>query len=216
MKSKITNNYSLLVGLTGSIAAGKSMISSYFEKLSAFVIDADKVYQELTQPNSPLLKLMAIEFGSLIINEDGSLNRNYLASLVFSSEEFRMKLNRITHPAVIDAIIKKINEISDKKIIIVSAPLLIEANFLSIFDYLIVINCNRQQQIERLVLRDKISQAEAEKRLNSQLSSEEKIKYADFIIDNSKTIDYAYQQAKLIYNKLLKYWEKKKALGTMG
>ncbi len=205
----IKNNYSIIVGLTGSIASGKSVLSEYFRKLSAYVIDADKIYQELTMPNSALVKLIAFEFGSSVINEDGSLNRKYLSSLVFSSEEYRLKLNRITHPAVINAIIEKINEAIDKKIIIVSAPLLIEANFLDIFDYLIVIDSKPELQIERLILRDKISSDEAQKRISAQLSSNEKIKYADFVIDNNKSLEYAYQQAKAIYKKLLRHWEDK-------
>lgn len=209
MRSMIKNNYSIIVGLTGSIASGKSVLSEYFGKLNAYVIDADKIYQELTMPNSALVKLIAFEFGSSVINEDGSLNRKYLSSLVFSSEEYRLKLNRITHPAVINAIIEKINEAIDKKIIIVSAPLLIEANFLDIFDYLIVIDSKPELQIERLIRRDKISSAEAQKRISAQLSSNEKIKYADFVIDNNKSLEYAYQQAKAIYKKLLRHWEDK-------
>jgi len=215
MRSVIQNNYSLIVGLTGSIASGKSILSEYFGKLSAYIIDADKIYQELTMPNSSLVKLIAYEFGSSVINEDGSLNRKYLSSLVFSSEEYRLRLNRITHPVIIDAIIEKINEASDKKIIIVSAPLLIESNFLNIFDYLIVIDSKPELQIERLMHRDKISSIEAQKRIRAQLSSNEKIKYADFVIDNNKSLEYAYQQAKAIYKKLLKHWEEK-VIGLKG
>jgi dephospho-CoA kinase len=203
MRDKITNKNSLIVGLTGSIASGKSLISAYFEKLGLYVIDADKIYSSLIQPNQPLIKLIAMEFGNNIIQADGSLNKKLLAEKVFSSEENRMKINRITHPFILREIIEKINNAPNEKIIIVTAPLIIETNTLELFDYIIVITCSLDQQIKRLTIRDNISEQEAIQKIKAQLSSEEKIKYADFVINNNSDIENAYKQAHAIYLKLL-------------
>lgn len=204
MNKDITNKSSLLVGLTGSIATGKSLIASYFESLGLYVIEADKIYSELIQPNQPLLKLIAMEFSNDVIMEDGSLNRKLLAEKIFSAEENRLKLNRITHPFILNKIIEKINSATDKKIIVITAPLIIESNILELFHYLIVVICSYEHQISRLIERDKINEEEAKQKIKAQLSSEEKIKYADFVIKNDSTIEHSYQQAQSIYLKLLK------------
>ncbi|OGF63603.1 MAG: dephospho-CoA kinase [Candidatus Fischerbacteria bacterium RBG_13_37_8] len=204
MKERITNKHSLIAGLTGSIATGKSLVASYFEQMGAFIIEADKIYADLVSPGRPLLKLIAMEFGKEILNQDGSLNRKIMGQKAFSSEDNRLKLNRITHPFIINTIIEKINEAIDKKIILVTAPLIIESNMLSIFDCLIVIVCSREQQIERLMKRDVLTKEEAESRIIAQLSSEDKLKYADYVINNSETREKVYQNTYHIYTKLQK------------
>lgn len=204
MNKYITNKSSLIVGLTGSIATGKSLIASYLESLGLYIIEADKIYSELIQPNQPLLKLIAMQFGNDIIKENSFLDRKLLADKIFSSKENRLKLNHITHPFILNKIIEKINNAADKKIIIITAPLIIESNIIEMFHYLIVIICSYEHQINRLKERDKITEEEAKQRIKAQLSSEEKIKYADFVIKNDSTIEYAYQQAHSIYLKLLK------------
>lgn len=176
----------LVIGLTGNIGCGKSSLSKILEENYFDIIDADLISREIMN-NSDLLKDVFDTFGDNIKRNDGTLDRKKLGEIVFNDDKKLIELNSLTHPAIKKEIIKKINNIksNNKDIAIVDAALLIEGNFLDLVDKLVVITCNENIQLERIINRDNITKNEAMSRINSQMSQSEKIKFGDYIIDNS-------------------------------
>lgn len=176
----------LVIGLTGNIGCGKSSLSKILEQNYFDIIDADLISREIMN-NSDLLKKVFATFGDDIKRNDGTLDRKKLGEIVFNDDKKLIKLNSLTHPAIKKEIIKKINNIklNNKDIAIVDAALLIEGKFLDLVDKLVVITCDENVQLERIIKRDHITKNEAMSRINSQISQSEKIKFGDYIIDNS-------------------------------
>lgn len=180
----------LVVGLTGNIGCGKSSLSELLMSKNIDVIDADIISREIMY-DKELLETIFYEFGTEIKNNDGTLNRKKLGNIVFNDDDMLIKLNSITHPAIKRKINDRIIDISNqgKNIVVIDAALLIEGKFLDLVDKLVVITCNEEVQLNRVVNRDNITKEEALKRINSQMKQDEKIKYADYIIDNSKDMN---------------------------
>ncbi|WIF94398.1 dephospho-CoA kinase [Caminicella sporogenes] len=194
-----------VIGLTGGIASGKSTVSSYLKELGAVVIDADIVAREIVEKGKPALKEIVKCFGKEVLNEDGTLNRKYLGKIVFNNPEKLKILNKITHERIIKNIKEKIKfyeHLGKYKVIFIDAALLIEMNMTDMVDEVWLVAIDREKQIERLMIRDKLTYDEALKRINSQMSLEEKKKYADVIIDNSKSIKDLKRQIDILWNKI--------------
>ena len=192
----------LRVGLTGSIAVGKSFVASVFEELGAHVLDADRTAREVVMPGTPGLKAVAEAFGEEILNADGTLNRKQLGAVVFADESQRQRLNHILHPFIIARQDEILNEWEAKDphgIGIVDAALMIESGGYKRFDKLIVVHCRPEVQLERLMLRDKLSRDEALRRIESQMPQEEKQKFADYLIDTSDGFDLTRAQTENVY-----------------
>ena len=194
----------ILIGLTGGIASGKSTVSDMFKHIDIPVIDADNISRKVVMKGSPVISEIAINFGSGIINDDGSLNRKELGNIVFDNKERLEKLNDIIQPAIRNEILNEISVFRDNgsKICVVDIPLLFEFNYENMFDYIIVVYVNYDMQTKRLMERDSITKDEAIKRINSQISLEEKMKRADFLIDNCKTVTETKEQLMEILNKI--------------
>lgn len=195
----------LKVGLTGSIAVGKSFVCDCFRGLGCHVLDADQTARKVVEPGTPGLDRIAAEFGAGVLQPDGTLDRKALGAIVFSDEEKRKRLNSIVHPLVIDAQDEWIEErekIDPNGIAIVDAALMIESGGYKRFDQLIVVWCEPAIQLKRLMLREKIDRAEAGKRIAAQMSQEEKKRFADFLIDTSAGFDDTRQQVAEIHRKL--------------
>ncbi len=184
--------YCNILGLTGSIATGKSTVSRIFKKYGIPVIDADKIARDVVKKGSYGLKKIVDEFGKEYLNPDGTLNRKKLADLIFSNKEAKERLEKIIHPLVRRKeaeIIEKIRE-KDKDIpIVVDVPLLIETGSYKNYDKIIVVYVPESIQIERLMKRDGLAYEDALKRIRNQMNIEEKIKFADYVIDNSGSIE---------------------------
>ena len=196
----------LRVGLTGSIAVGKSFVTSIFGELGCHVLDADKTARDVVMPGASGLKALVETFGEEILNEDGTLNRKQMAALVFADEQKRLLLNSILHPFIIarqDETIREWEMKDPKGIAIVDAALMIESGGYKRFDKLIVVHCRPEVQLERLMLRDGLSLDEARRRINSQMPQEEKQKYADYLIDTSDGFEPTREQAVKIYKSLI-------------
>ena len=180
----------LVVGLTGNIGCGKSSLSELLMSKYIDVIDADIISREIMY-DKELLETIFYEFGTEIKNNDGTLNRKNLGNIVFNDDDMLIKLNSITHPAIKRKINDRIIDISNqgKNIVVIDAALLIEGKFLDLVDKLVVITCNEEVQLNRVVNRDNMTKEEVLKRINSQMIQDEKIKYADYIIDNSKDMN---------------------------
>ena len=192
-------------GLTGSIACGKTTVANFFKKYGAFVIDLDDIAKEVVKPGKVGLKSIINEFGKEYLNEFGELDRKKLADLIFKNHEAKEKLEKILHPLIFQQekkiIYNFLNE-NPNSLIISDAALMIETGSYKRYNKLIVVYVPEKIQIERLIKRDGISYEEAVHRIKSQMPIEEKIKYADFIIDNSKSLDYTEQQVKKILMEL--------------
>lgn len=195
-----------LIGLTGGIASGKSTAAKEFSRLGFTVIYADAVSKELTGPGKLLLKKIAGKFGSSVIKKDGSLNRKKLAAIVFTSSKKRILLEKLTHPAIIAEIKLRAAKLlkNSKQPVIVEAPLLFEARLENIFDRIIVVWSPEKLQIKRLRDRNGMGMISALNRLRAQIPLNKKLKLADFVIDNSKTIPATRKQVKTIFERLTK------------
>ena len=176
----------LILGLTGNIGCGKSSLSKVLMQNNIDVIDADIISRNIFE-DKELLNLVFENFGENIKNSDGSLNRKALGNIVFNDDQKLVILNGLTHPKIKEKILNKIDEIRNigKSLVVIDAALLIEGGYLDKLDKLIVITCKESIQISRIQLRDNLTKEQAISRMNSQMSQDEKIKYADYIIDNS-------------------------------
>src|SRR5437764_1768717 len=195
----------LKVGLTGSIAVGKSFVLRTLAEFGCHVIDADIIARDVVAPASAGLKLVAEAFGNEILREDGALDREKLGSIVFSDEEKRAQLNSILHPLIIGVQDDQIREIElqdPKGIVVIDAALLIESGGYRRLDKLIVVHCRPEIELNRLMSRDQLSREAAAQRIASQMPQEEKMKYADFLIDTSEGFDEASKQAAHVFGQL--------------
>jgi dephospho-CoA kinase len=204
----------LKVGLTGGIASGKSVVGKMFAALGAHVTQADEISHQLMLPGEAVYQEVVEHFGAGIVDPDGTVNRARLAELAFGSagKASRVQeLNRIVHPAVIRRQEEWIAEVSRRDpdgIAMVEAALILEAKMQEGFDRLVVVTCRPEQRFERWARRLKVdvetARGEVTRRMAAQLPDEEKIKAADYVIDNSGSLDETERQVKQIYAELEK------------
>ena len=195
----------LKVGLTGSIAVGKSFVVSVLAELGCVVFDADKIAHSVMEPNQPAYLDLVNEFGEAILGSDARIDRNRLGPIVFADPERRRRLNEIVHPRVIEAQNRLLAEAEAQHpdgIAIIDAALMIESGGYKRFDKLIVVYCDRETQIARLMARNQITREEAERRVAAQMTSEEKRRYADYEIDTSGGFAETRRQVLDVYNEL--------------
>ncbi len=195
----------LRIGLTGSIAVGKSFVLARFGELGCRTTDADRIARQVVQPGSIGLEKIVGEFGRDILGEDGSLSRPRLGAIVFADEDRRRALNEILHPLIIEEQNRLLEEWERQDpdgIAVVEAALMIESGGFSRFDKLIVVHCAQEVQIERLMLRNNITLDEAERRIAAQMPQAEKMRYADFLIDSSGSAEETRRRTDEVYSAL--------------
>lgn len=199
----------LRIGLTGSIGCGKSSLSNILKKYNIPIIDADIKGREIYE-DKELLKAIEDAFGNSVINEDGTLNRKNLGKIVFSDDDKLEKLNSLTHPVIRRMINEDLDEYEKRgeKMAVIDAALLLEAGFMSMLDTIIVVTCSEPVQLQRVILRDNCSEEDAMGRIKSQMPQEEKVKYAEFVVDNSGTLDQLAEEADELIRKLEEKIEK--------
>lgn len=197
----------IIIGLTGNIGCGKSSLSTIFIQEGIDIVDADIVARQIFE-DKELLNQVFETFGQTIKNEDNTLNRKALANIVFNDDKELVKLNNLTHPAIRKKILKDIESlrIQNKKIVILDAALLIESDYLNHIDKLLLVTCDEKVQIERIKNRDNCTQEEAVSRIKSQMSQLEKEIYADYIIDNTGTVDELKEKAFIFMNYIKENW----------
>ena len=180
----------LVLGLTGNIGCGKSSVSTIFMENNIKVVDADIVARQIFDDKN-LLNEVFSTFGKSIKNQDGSLNRRALGNIVFNDDEKLILLNNLTHPKIKQKILSKVEEYKNQgeKIVVIDAALLIEDDYIPYIQKLILITCRKEIQINRIIARDNCTKEEAFSIINSQMSQEEKVKFADYIIDNSNSFE---------------------------
>jgi dephospho-CoA kinase len=195
----------LKVGLTGSIAVGKSFVCEVFRELGAFVLDADLTAREVVAPETKGWRLIIEHFGSNILLPNNELDRAKLGAIVFADEPKRQLLNSIVHPLVVETQNDWLRERETENpdgVAIIDAALMIESGGYNRFDKIIVVWCDSAIQLQRLMTRNNLSATEALKRIRAQMPQEEKKRYADFTIDTSGGFDTAREQAMRIYEQL--------------
>lgn len=197
----------LKVGLTGSIAVGKSFVLSVLRELGCVTFDADKIAHFVMEPGSAAYQDITREFGREVVREDGFIDRAKLGAIVFADAARRKRLNEIVHPRVIEEqnrLLREAEESDANQIAVVDAALMIESGGHKRFDKLIVVFCDPEIQVERLMRRNQITRQEAEMRIAAQMPSSEKRRYADFEIDTSGTLDQTRARVTEVYSDLLR------------
>ncbi len=195
-----------VIGLTGGIASGKTTISNILKDLGAIIIDADKIARKIVEKGKPALNEIERYFGKEVLLENKELNRKKLASLVFNNPKLLKKLNEITHTYIIKEITNHINcykKACNNRVIILDAALLIELDLMYLVEEVWIVSVPEEIQIKRLIKRENISIDEAEKRINSQMPFEDKKKYGDLIIDNSKDLTHLREQIEKNWNRII-------------
>jgi dephospho-CoA kinase len=201
----------LVVGLTGGMCTGKSTVASMFAELGCLIIDADQVARNLVEPDAPAWKRIVRVFGKEFLNKDRTLDRKKLGSIIFADAGKRKLLNSILHPLILreeERLLKEATNKGDYKIAIVSAALMIEAGSFKRFQKLIVVACSKETQINRIMKREKATRKEALQRWSAQLSSQEKKKYANYVINTSGPFPQTRKQVVKVYEKLRRLAEK--------
>lgn len=176
-----------VIGLTGSIATGKSTVASILKEHCIPVIDADKIAREIVEPNEPTYKEIIQVFGSGILQDDGRLNRKKLGALIFSNKNMRKQLNQIMHPAIRKKMIEKrdMHIHAGAKSVVLDIPLLFESKLTALVEKILVVSVDESVQLERLMKRNNYSEEDAIQRIRAQIPIKEKAELADEIIDNN-------------------------------
>ncbi|HVG20107.1 MAG TPA: dephospho-CoA kinase [Blastocatellia bacterium] len=195
----------LKVGLTGSIAVGKSCVLSILRELGCVTFDADRIAHSVMGPGRMAYEDIVREFGRAVLAADGSIDRAKLGAIVFADAARRERLNRIVHPRVIeeqDRLLGEAETADPDAIAVVDAALMIESGGYKRFDKLVVVYCDRETQIERLMRRNQITPEDAERRVAAQMPSEEKRRYADYEVNTSGTMEETRKRVIEVYGEL--------------
>jgi dephospho-CoA kinase len=184
--ARSSETHPFVIGVTGNIACGKSTVMRCLEEHGVDLIDADRVYHELIEPRRPLWQALHDRFGDVIIGADGTIDRRALGGIVFADPAALADLDRITHPAIIEAISDRISDLTVSRVA-VDAVKLIESGMTSLCDAVWLVDCDRDQQIARLMARNGMTSAEAERRVDAQPPIEPKRSLVDTVIDNGGT-----------------------------
>jgi dephospho-CoA kinase len=195
----------LKLGLTGGIASGKSTVAAMFVELGARLIDTDVIARKVVAKGSPALKIIVKTFGPDVLDPNGELDRRRLREHIFADRKAREKLNAIVHPAVAAEVqieLKRIAGEAPKVVALVDVPLLYETNTDKRYDAVVVVYVPAEVQIERLMGRDGVGREAAEQSLKAQMPLEEKRKKAQFVVDNSGTLQETRNQVKAVWQTL--------------
>ncbi|MEC3605606.1 dephospho-CoA kinase [Bacillus glycinifermentans] len=180
----------LVIGLTGGIASGKSTVAHMFQKRGITVVDADVIAKEAVEKGMPAYRNIAETFGAGVLLDNGGIDRKKLGELVFQNEDKRMQLNAIVHPEVRKTMIKERDKAiqARERFVVLDIPLLYESGLEHLTDKVLVVWVPKELQLERLMERNSLSEKEALNRIHAQLSLDEKKKKADAVIDNSGSL----------------------------
>jgi len=195
----------LKVGLTGGIGTGKSRVGRMFSELGCRVIESDLLTRRLFTPGDPVNKAVAEAFGPRVVASDGSINREVLGEIIFKNAELRQKLNSLVHPAIKQRQLDFLNSVGAEDphgIGIVEAALMIEVGTYKDYDKVVVVKCSPEVQRRRIKERSPLSDAQIDARIASQMPMDEKVKYADYVVDNSGDIGSTRRQVEDIHRQM--------------
>lgn len=187
--------------MTGSFGSGKTFVASIFARLGARIIDADRIAHEITQKGMPAYSDIVRFFGKGILDRHGNIDRAMLAGIVFDDPKSRRFLEKLTHPRITRRMRSQLKKAAGK-IVIVDAPLLIEAGLAGIVDALVVVKTSKERQIARCIRKFAGGREQALKRISSQIKMAEKLKMADFVIDNNSTKSRTRSQVRKLWREI--------------
>lgn len=195
----------MIIGLTGSIATGKSTVANMLKERGIPVVDADEVARVVVEKGRPALQKIVEAFGEEVLLEDGTLNRPALGNIIFNDKEARDTLNAIMHPAIREEMeSQKAYHIENREhIIIMDIPLLFENGLTETVDRVVVVTVDEGTQLKRLMERNHLTEEEAKARIQSQIAVQDKVKRADDVIDNSSTLKHTEEQVM----KMIERWK---------
>lgn len=203
MKKQSHNKKRIILGITGGFGSGKSTVAKMFKAKDTEIIDADRIAHQLIRPVSWTYKKIVDIFGQNILKKNKTIDRYKLAGIVFNNKKALKQLNKIIHPPIIRIIKNKIRK-ARSKLIVLDAPLLIEAGLANLVDKLIVVKASRKKQIERIFRKTHLKKIDILKRIRCQIPLEKKVRWADFVIDNSKILKETQKQIQQIRRRLWK------------
>lgn len=177
----------MIIGLTGGMGSGKTTVANLFRKQGVWVVNSDHIIRDLVAKGKPSLKKIVNHFGPTILQKDGTLNRSKLRSLIFNSPQEKKWLEDLLHPQVKKYILKLIPQIPKGKYLMVEIPLLVETDFQNEMDRVLVVDCDKKYQIERIIKRDNNSISLLKAILKNQVSRKTRLSFADDIIKNNGT-----------------------------
>ncbi len=195
----------LLAGLTGGMGSGKTTVAKLFKALGAYVLDADEICRSLVEPEKPAWLEIVDLLGNGVLRDDQTLDRRKVAGIVFKDPEKKKALEAILHPRVIEeeqAIYKDILKNDPGALVIIDAALLIESENYRKVDKVIVIACDEETQLQRIMAKNKFSREDAQRRLQQQMPLEEKIKYADYVLHNDSGLSELKKKAEALFHQL--------------
>jgi dephospho-CoA kinase len=204
----------LVIGVTGSIATGKTTVAGMLEELGAKTIDFDVLSRVVVEPGKPAYEDILAFFGKQVLNKDKTLSREKLREIVFRDLEKKKKLESFQHPRIGEEFVKLVEQYAGEEpcaIIQAVVPLLVEVNMQPIFHHVLMVYATAEEQKRRLIERDGLSEEMAMNMINSQISVEEKKGYCDLVVDNSGSLDETRKQVEAIWKKLKKNQKNQKA-----
>lgn len=191
----------MILGITGGIASGKSTVSAYLRSKNIPIVDADAISHKVMGKGKPVLKIIEEEFGTQFF-VDGRLDRQLLGQYCFQDEKRVEKLNSIVHPFIFEEMEKQLQEHKDAPIVVLDAPLLIEAELYKQCDKVMVVTCSRGKRITRAIKRSNLPKLEIRKRMKQQIPESERLKYADYVIKNNSTLEKTFLQVDKVLKEL--------------
>jgi dephospho-CoA kinase len=198
------NNKPYILGLTGGIASGKSNVAGYLRGFGCPVIDADEISRNITAKDGVALPYIRQAFGNSVFYDNGELNRSALSRVVFVDCDKLEKLNEITHPIIFEEMKKQLDELSDYPIVTLEVPLLFETGMDKICDEVWTVYTSFENQMARLMKRNKLTEEQARARIMCQISNEEKLARSDHTIDSSFEYENTFRQTEELWNDLLR------------
>ena len=197
-----------LIGLTGGIGSGKTAVSDLLANLGAGIVDTDLIAHLITAPHGAAIALIEKQFGPDFIAADGALNRGKMRSLVFAKPEARKALEAITHPLIRQETVRQALRLSEEGVpyLVFVVPLLIESgSWMELIDCLVLLDCPEETQIQRVMQRSNLPREEVERILAAQASREERLKYADIVIENQSSLKDLEVEVQNLHQKILQF-----------
>ncbi len=198
----------LTIGLTGGIGSGKSTVCQQFAALGVPIINTDLIARDVVSTGQPALQALQHHFGTIILNSDGSLNRQELRQIIFKDRQQKSYVEELLHPLILQQLQQQLRDITAPYVII-EIPLLIEAGWQSHVDQILVVDLPEELQIERLMMRSELDKNSLEQIISSQISRSERVNHADQLIDNSGNLNEIFQQVSELHQLYLQLAQKR-------